>query len=163
MGRCDCSVRHLCEHGRSCGILGQPVAGHSGYSGVSQVHEHPGPEEALAARVKKDSEEHGGKSWVSEEHEGIPTPHLTAEVMRRGKKEAAAPTMCWGHHVSHPLGAREAQADCVWLKGPAWCNFVSRDVPRLWEILEVLSPLALLPPPISRTTCSHWPLPPLLF
>lgn len=105
---------------------------------------------------EKQGEEHGGKSWVSEEHEGIPSLHLTAQGMRRGRKEAAAPTMCWGHQLCEMFpspsvteGPKLAVCGSKVLLGVAVQAGMSQG---LWEILEALSPLTLPPPPISRAT-----------
>lgn len=38
-------------------------------------------------------------SRVSQEHEGVSTHSLDVQGMVRGRKESAAPTMCWGHHL----------------------------------------------------------------
>lgn len=36
-------------------------------------------------------------SRVSQEHEGVSPPPPTVQGMARGRKEAAVPTVCWGH------------------------------------------------------------------
>lgn len=85
--------------------------------------------EGISGRLwEKQGEEHGGKSWVSEEQEGIPSLHLTAEGMGKGGKEAAAPTMLCEMfpNLSVMEGPELAVCGSKVLLGIT----VSRDVPR---------------------------------
>lgn len=155
-GRGDCSVSHPCEHGDK---LCHPKPARGRAQRGFQICEHPAPEKALAAHVRSRVRSMVGRAGcLSNMRISPPSPHCSGD---EEGEEGGSST----HHVLGPaaLGGGGAQAGCVWLKGPAWCNCVSRDVPRAWGDLGGAVSSCPLPPPISRAACSRWPLPPLLF